>query len=760
MIGNNKGKRLRGLTPLSAAVSAALMTGIALPSMAQNAPSRTKSVLLEEVVVSARKRDESMQDVPVAIQAFNADQIDALKVRDLTNLTVGMPNVSLDDVGTVKGTANFMIRGLGVNSSIPSIDPTVGIFVDGVYLGINYGVIMDTFDLEKIEVLRGPQGTLFGRNVTGGAVLIDHKKPGDEFEFSARGAVDGNPNGDGGLNSYAMASVGGPVIDTLAAKVNVYYNDDEGWFENDFTGNDTAGGKQKMIRPSIAWNPSDTLELVLSYEYADLDMDGPASQNHTNGLGIPGTPTNYSRRDFDFSNDAEGFADSTTKFLTSEVNWNVGFGDGLVTNIFGWRDYNGKSFSDIDSQPVPVFHAGSFIEAEQYSNELRYTGRFNDKFNVTTGLYYYTNNLKYSEYRDLLGVLTPDGSPAQTQDGGGRQTTDSYAWFGAVDYDLTESWVLNLGVNYTYEEKDVKVASLSANVNSPCNVVEGTCPYDFIDDENWSNWSPKVGATYILSDDEILYGNYSVGYRSGGYNLRNTIVGNPEITPGPLKEEEVSNWEAGYKGTLFGGMTRLNAAVFYTDVSDMQREINLADPNSGNVQILRNSADADIWGVEVDGTFSLTDNLLAIASVGYIDASYSKVKFDLNGDGVIDNKDKDLDLPRATKWTYSVGLNLDTELGSYGYMTSRVSYAYRDDSAYTDNNLGTLDSVDMVDAGIDYHTSNDKWVISLYGRNLLDKAYTGNDTQLPAFVGPVELGGSFSPRIKGRTVGLEVTYQM
>jgi iron complex outermembrane receptor protein len=192
----------------------------------------------------------------------------------------------------------------------------------------------------------------------------------------------------------------------------------------------------------------------------------------------------------------------------------------------------------------------------------------------------------------------------------------------------------------------------------------------------------------------------------------------------------------------------------------MQREINLADPNSGNVQILRNSADADIWGVEVDGTFSLTDNLLAIASVGYIDASYSKVKFDLNGDDVIDNKDKDLDLPRATKWTYSVGLNLDTELGSYGYMTSRVSYAYRDDSAYTDNNLGTLDSVDMVDAGIDYHTSNDKWVISLYGRNLLDKAYTGNDTQLPAFVGPVELGGSFSPRIKGRTVGLEVTYQM
>jgi iron complex outermembrane receptor protein len=198
--------------------------------------------------------------------------------------------------------------------------------------------------------------------------------------------------------------------------------------------------------------------------------------------------------------------------------------------------------------------------------------------------------------------------------------------------------------------------------------------------------------------------------------------------------------------------------MFYTTVDDMQREINLADPTAGVVQVIRNTADAELWGIEADGTFSLLDNLTAMASVGYTHSEYTSVKFDLNGDGVIDGQDEDLNLPRAAEWTYSLGLNLDTELGDWGYMTSRVSYAYRDDSAYTDNNLGTLNSLDMVDAGIDYHTANNQWVVSLYGRNLLDEAKHGGDTQLPAMLGPVELGGTFSPLAKGRTVGLEVTY--
>lgn len=748
------------LNPVSLIV-ATVAASVTVPSaLAQEIPSRSRSVLLEEVVVTARKRDESMQDVPVAVTAYGADHIDTLKVRDLTNLSVGMPNVSLDDVGSVKGTANFTIRGLGIYSSIPTIDPTVGIFIDGVYLGTTFGVIMDTFDLEKIEVLRGPQGTLFGRNVTGGAVLLDHKKPGDNLEFAARVAVDGNPNGDGGLNSYANLSVGGPLTDTLGAKISGYYNKDDGWFVNEFNGENGGGNEQKLLRPSLIWTPSDTLEVLLSYEYAEINADGPATQSHTNGQGIPGTPVNFSRYSFKYSNDEKGFLDSTKDFFTSQINWDVDFGDGVITNIFGWRAYDGQGLTDIDSQPVPVFHLSTDIDAEQYSEELRYTGRFYDSVNVTTGLYYFTNDLKYGEERYLLGVLTPDNSPAQTQSGGGIQKTDSYAWFGAIDYDLTESLVVNAGLNYTREKKEVEIASLPLNVNSPCSVVNGTCPIDFRDEDTWSNWSSKLGLTYFLSAEEIIYGSWSVGYRSGGYNVRNTALDTVNFGPGPFDEEEVSNFEVGYKGTLLDGKARFNAAVFFTEVADMQREIILADPNAGLVQLIRNSADAEIWGVEFDATFSLLSNLVAIASVGYTDASYSEVKFDLNGDGVIDGKDKNLKLPRVPEWTYSLALNLDTDLGEHGYMVSRLSYAYRDESRVPDNNFGRLNSLEMVEAGIDFHTADERWTVSLYGRNLLNEVSHGGDTPLPANLGPVPLGGTLAPMSKGRTVGLEISYSM
>jgi iron complex outermembrane receptor protein len=164
------------------------------------APKRASAALLEEVVVTARKRAEDSQDVPVAISAFGADQLDALKVRNLTNLAVSMPSVVLDDIGTSRGYANFSIRGLGINSSIPSIDPAVGIVVDGVYLGTNSGVLFDTFDLQSIEVLRGPQGTLFGRNVTGGVVQLNSKKPTQDLDVSAKIAYDQAENGGGGGN--------------------------------------------------------------------------------------------------------------------------------------------------------------------------------------------------------------------------------------------------------------------------------------------------------------------------------------------------------------------------------------------------------------------------------------------------------------------------------------------------------------------------------------------------------------------------------
>jgi len=711
------------------------------------------SILLDEITVTARKREESAQEVPLAITAFNSGQLEALKVRDLMSMSVGMPNVALDDIGTTRGSANFSIRGLGVNSSIASIDPTVGLFLDGVYLGNNVGVIFDMFDVESVEVLRGPQGILFGRNVTGGAILLNTKKPGDEFEASARVAVDGG--GDGGLNRYIMGSVGGPVSDTLAIKLSAYYNDDDGWFKNLFDGSDFGAIQQTMFRPVLVWTPNDSTELVLRYEYTDIKGDGPVSQTHTNGSGVPGFFVNFDRNSFDFSIDERGFQKVQTDFVSAELNIDVGFGDGTITNIFGWRKSDSSANADIDSQPVWIFHAPSWLITDQVSNELRYNGQFADQANVTVGAYYFENEINYHERRELLGIATGGVAPGATFDGGGDYDVLTLGVFFAVDYDLSDRLTLNTGLRFTHEEKDANIKSLSA-LGASCNiVVTKDCPFDFVDnDENWDSLSPKIGVTYQLDDEKLIYGHWTRGVRSGGYNLRNTSF-NPADIPGPFDEETVDSFEVGYKSTQDWG--RLNAAAFYNTIDDMQREINLPGP-IGVIQLIRNTADATITGLEVDGAFSLTDNFVLLASLGVIDPSYDEVKLDLNGDGVVDGLDKALDLPRAAELTWSIGFTHDLDVGNRGYLASRINYAYRDKSAYTDSNLGFINEQSILDAGLDFYSNSERWVFSLYGRNLLDEVKHGGDTQLPDFINVVPTGGTFSPLSKGRVYGAEVTY--
>ena len=707
-------------------------------------------VMLDDVVVTARKRKEIAQDVPLSITAYNAKKIDALKIRNLTDLSVSMPNVALDDLGTSRGIANFSIRGLGINSSIPSIDPTVGVFVDGIYMGINNGIIFDTFDLSSVEVLRGPQGTLFGRNVIGGALLLNTRKPGEHFEARLRTASDRGKNG--GYNRYLMGNLGGPINDKLAAKINVYHNDDQGWFENKFDNRDFGEAEQKMVRPVLVWKPDDRTELTLRYERSETKGDGPAAQAHTNGTGIPGANVNFSRRSHDFSIDEQGFHDDETDFFSAELNIDVGFGDGTITNIFGWRDYEGRLRSDIDAQPTWLFHVGAWNDAEQFSNELRYNGWLSKRANVTTGIYYFTNEINYHERRELLGVLTGGSRPARTLDGGGDYEVETYGAFATLDYDISETLTLMTGLRYTYEEKEADIASLTRNVNRTCNVLNGTCPFDFRDDKDWDSWSPKLGLSYRFSDDAFVYGHWTRGFRSGGYNLRNTSL---QHTPEAFDEETIDSFEIGFKSDFEGG--RLNGAVFFNQIDDMQREILLPSRDAGVVQLVRNTADADIFGVELEGAFNLTENLLLSASVGWLDADYTHVEFDLNGDGNTDSKDKGLDIPRAADWTYSVGLN-HSMASNRGRLVSYLNYAFRDESAVTDNNLGIIGQQEMLDAGLDFHSNNDHWILSLYGKNLLDDVKHGGDAPLPDNIGGIALGGTFAPLAKGRYYGIQITY--
>jgi iron complex outermembrane receptor protein len=719
----------------------------ALPAAAQDDSDRRggASAFLEEILVTARKREESMQDAPLSVSALGAEQIEALHVRDLTSLATALPNVSLDDVGTTRGVANFSIRGLGITASIPSIDPTVGVFVDGVYMGLNNGIVFDMFDLESIEVLRGPQGILFGRNVTGGAILLNTRKPTDELEVRLRAAADAG--GDGGMNRYLMGSIGGSISDTFAAKITAHYNEDDGWFKNLATGEDHGAITQVMIRPVIVWNPTDNLEITARYEYSDIDGDGPSSQSHTNGFGVDGSPVNNNPDSFDFSIDEPGFQTNEVNFFWAEIDWSIS-DTGTITNIFGWRDYKGTALSDIDAQPVTLFHGSFGSNAEQISNELRYNGRIGEKTDLTVGVYYFTNDLEYAESRLLVfGALT--------QDGGGLYGVETMAAFTSLDYDVSDTFTLSAGLRYTREEKDAQIATLPFNTNAPCNVLEGTCVYDFVDKKSWTNVSPKIGVTMTPSDDTTLYAHWSRGFRSGGYNLRNTAGDTVNNPPGPFDEETVDNFEFGWKKDFERG--RLNGAIFFNQIQDLQADINFSDPVSGVVQVIKNTADAEILGMELDGVYSLADNFVVTGSLGVIDAKYTEVLFDLNGDGVIDEADLNLNLKRAPDLTYSVGFNWDVDIGTWGYMSARASFAHRDETSWSEDNRAYIPEQDILDAGLSFSSNDGRWVFALYGKNLTNEVKWGGDTQLPSLLGPAPLGGTFSPLAKGRVVGAEVT---
>ena len=763
---------LHALALLGAGMALMPQTALAQDADNQEEQSEGRASALDSfdviVVTGTKTKDaEDVQDAPVAITAFNSESLEALKVRDVQSLTYSAPNVSLDQVGTSRGTANFSIRGLGINSSIPSIDPTVGVFVDGVYLGFNGGVVFDLFDLDSVEILRGPQGVLFGRNVTGGAVLLNTGNPTEEFQGKFRAAVDGPfaDSGRGGANYTVSGVISGPIVeDTLLFKLGAYYNKDEGYFTNLFNNTNHGAAETKIIRGALEGRFGD-LTVTGKIDYFESDGDGPSGQNR--GL--------FSRDTFDMSIDEEGFY--ANEIWTGSLTAELEVGPGTLTNIFGYREYSAATLGDIDSLPFFGFHSGTETEQEQISNELRYAMSF-DGLELTVGGFYFDQSIAYTETRDL-----PPLSPL-TFYGGGQQDHQVIGAFAQGQYYLTDALSVIAGLRWSREEKDAGVTYVRPR--PACSVVDGTCPTSgtnpfipsenngFTDSESWSNWSPKIGLQYEF-DNSQLYAHWTRGYRSGGYNFRitNATVFENVVVPATggnfaFDEERVDNYEIGGKFQTFDRAFTLNAAAYITKIADMQREVNQSSATAGVSQFILNTADATIFGVEAEARMRVSDSLLFTANIGIINAEYDSVAFDISGDGVIDGNDLALKLPRVPDMTWGVGAIHELDLGSSS-VVSRVNLQYRDEFAYTDNNFGYIQDMTSLDANVTWNTPIDGLAFSVYGKNLLDGVQAGGDTQLP-FGGPLSngvnrpfdeypAGGTLSPLSKGRQLGAEVTFQ-
>jgi iron complex outermembrane recepter protein len=722
------------------AVSAAVLTTV-VPIAPVAAHAQGAAALMDEVVVTARKRSaaESAQDVPLAVTALGAEQLEAKHIRDLAGLGYGLPNVSMDAGGTFKGTANFSIRGLGVNASIPTLEPSVGVFVDGMYLGVNAGALMDLFDLEQIEVLRGPQGLLFGKNVTGGAVLISTKRPSKSFAADAKVGVETGPSWT------ASGSVSGPLAEGIAAKLAAYFNKDEGYFRNSF--NNKEFGKQKtyLIRPATEVQPTDGLNLIVRAEYGKQDGDGAAGQNHLL----------FSRHSFGFNQNGPAYNHSRWTQVVGQADLDVGFGDGKITNIAGYRHFKQAARFDGDAGPGDVSEAFTYVDQEQYSNELRYAGAFFDRLNVTTGVYYFAQQINYQDNRrGVAGSLFVYS--------GGIQDSDAYAWFSAADFKVSGSLTINTGLRYSHEQKKVRVATQPINTLTgaaalgravdvvpagACDIMARSCNFDFIDQNSWEGWTPKLGFEWRPIAGSLIYGFWTRGFRGGGYNVRS---GSLTIPPGPFDDEVQSSFELGNKSKFLDGRLRFNNALFYNKIKDLQRSIILPDPQFNTVTLVRNTADATVWGVESDLQFAVAPNLVVFASLGYTHGEYDKIKFDLTGDRVIDQRDLALKLPRLSPWTGSVGFNYDHRI-NFGTLSFTADYSYRDRSFYNDANTGWLNKMLVLNANVTLTPESERWALSVYGKNLLDQTQFAGVTPQPA---PPR--ATFAPLEKGRIVGVDV----
>jgi iron complex outermembrane receptor protein len=416
----------------------------------------------------------------------------------------------------------------------------------------------------------------------------------------------------------------------------------------------------------------------------------------------------------------------------------------VITNIFGWRDFSSNTRSDIDATPLSLFHADATTDQDQISEEIRYNNRLFDTLDVTLGFFYFTQDTLYNEIRSILGG-------ARFFNGGGVQDQKTWAGFGQFDLDLSSNFNVNLGARYTHEEKDVVISNLLLNT-MPCDVrISGSCSEDFVDSDSWNNFTPKVGFEWRPVDFMNVYAHWTQGVRSGGYNFRNTSFA---FTPGPFDEEKVNAYEIGFKAQPGDGKATINAAVYVNDISNMQRELNLADPIAGVVQVIRNTADATIWGIELEAQIAFTDNFVVLGNLGHTQGEYDSLLFDIGAPaispGVVDAADLRLEIPRLAPWTYGVGFVHTLPLSDSVNVDTRFNYSHRDMSFYTDNNLGFLNEVDLIDASVALDFGNA--ILSIYGKNLTNEVNFGGDTQLPGTLG----GGTFSPLQKGRRVGVEL----
>ena len=735
--------------------AAGLLGGIAISSS-------HASSLIEEVVVTAQKREQNLQDVSISVSAFSGDQIEALGVEDALEITQYIPNVQFRDQGAID---NISIRGIGLNDIADSSEAPVGFYVDEVYKSTTGGLAAQFFDLERLEVLRGPQGTLFGRNTTGGLVHAITRKPTEEFEFEASAQA-------GSFDQRIIeAVVSGPLTDSIRGRLAYRMEEDDGWQKNKLPGpkNDERFGSTDVwaLRGHLAIDLSEDISLLLSashMERRDVPITFVAGDPLFDFFGFVNPLGGVNDPDAFFVDLVDQDDDTDITEFTATLNWELR--DNLtLTSITSYTE----TIRDYVEDPAGTTSLTGFgflfnngigtqreLEAEQITQEIR-IAQESDLANWVAGIYYFyddkDNGLAHTFAETTLGVdpfnIRNDYS----------QLTKSWAVFGQADFQLSDTVTLTTGLRYTEDEKDL---DLIANFESgdptgfftpspldDFSVITTTTARQNLKTESVT-W--RIGLDVQVLEDTLLYGNISKGFKSGGFNSNNiTIL--PQFATEPVDQEEVITYEAGWKSTFWDGSARFNGTVFFSDYKDLQGFQSVM-PQGLNLGITRlvSLGDARIMGAELEFAVAPTDALDLLFTAGWIES-------ELVRDDPTDLLN-DEELGNTPQFTFNATGIYTFDFGDSGSVSAQLAWSWVDDVSFTPGDdiiedpreeVELQDSYSVVDARLTWVSPDEKYSVSVFGENVGDEEYKINSFFVAGF-GP---GATFA---KPATWGVKLSY--
>lgn len=751
----------RNATMFLAGFSAlALMAG---PAFAQAAAEDDGGIA--DIVVTAQKKAENLQDVPISIAAVTGAAVSDLHAATLQGLQGTVPNVEIGNFSNTPNNAVFTIRGIGIIEPDPYAGNTVSINVDGVPQYFSIGALLDLYDVDRIEVLRGPQGTLFGANTTGGVVNVVNAQPTHELG----GKIEA---GYGNYNRFNIAGVANvPVSDTLAARVSISHDQRKGFVTNVVDGSDMGKRNVTIFRAALKYSPTSDFDATLSGEYdrgrngapvvVAGDLPGEAEFVPAGFLNMyvspclpAGSRCVAPDKYFSANNTVPDISNVDTYRGTLTMNYrHSGIGD--ITSVTGYKHFRQFEYTDQDGTPVFLDDTRRRTRGWQFSQELRTDVKINDAIELLVGGFYLkTHYDHYQQFR--IEFAAPGLFQLNLQD----QDNHSASVFAQTYINLTDKLRLQAGVRYTNEKTSMLASTTTSIALGGVTTFDGTAPDGTPNlvlgtvapprgTKSWNNVGWKLGLDYKASRDVLLYGYWARGFKSGGFTGRIGIAQDL----GPYNPEHVDTFEAGIKADFLDHKLRTNIAGFYTSYRDMQlAQIYFLGSGATLVQgnTILNAASSTIKGFEFEATAVPTRGLTFRAALAYLDAKYKRFPFLLPSGMTLDLKGQRLQ--NAPKWTASTNASYEFPIAS-GTGRINVQYTYSSEKLLTsivDTARARVQPTNLVNGNLDWSPDGNKFTIGIWGKNLFDNRYLASVFDAPGTLGlanyapPREFGVSAS----------------